>query len=156
VLVPPDVSGATGFSLDDVMQELVYSKPRFTAIAFSACAILGFVLAILGLFSVVTYIVSLQTHDIGIRLALGAPPSTILNMMLKRALGLIAMGIVIGLLASIGLTRFLSSQFHGISATDPLTLLVVAATVMGAGISASLLPARRATRVDPMTTLRNE
>jgi putative ABC transport system permease protein len=156
VLVAPPVGGASGFSLADVMEALVYKIPKFSAIAFTACATLGFVLAILGLFSVVTYIVSLQTHDIGIRLALGAPPSTILNMMLKRALGLIVTGIVIGLLASIGLTRFLASQFHGISATDPLTLLVVVTTVMVAGLTASLLPARRATRVDPMATLRNE
>jgi predicted permease len=156
VLVAPDVGGATGFSLDSVMLGLVYSKPKFSAIAFGACASLGFALAIVGLFSVMTYIVSLQTHDIGIRLALGAPPSAILRMMLKRALLLIGTGIVIGLLASVGLTRFLSSQFRGISATDPLTLLVVVGTVMGAGLSACLLPARRATQVDPMTTLRNE
>src|SRR5258707_14887721 len=102
-----------------------------------------------------TYSVSLKTHDIGIRLALGAPRSVILQMMVKRGLALIMTGIFIGLLASVGLTRFLSSQFRGISATDPLTLLMVVGTVMGAGLSACFFPARRATQVDPMTTLRN-
>ena len=156
VLVAPDVAGPAGFSLARVMQALVYSKPKFSAITFGACASIGFALAILGLFSVMTYIVSLQTHDIGIRLALGAPPSLILRMMLKRALLLIGTGAAIGLGASLAVTRFLASQFHGISATDPLTLFAVTATVMAAGLSACFFPARRATRVDPMTTLRNE
>ena len=156
VLVAPDLGGATGFSLDDVMEGLVYGKPKFSAIAFAACALVGFALAIIGLFSVMTYIVSLQTHDIGIRIALGAPQMAILRMVLKRGLALIVSGIVIGLLVSVGLTRFLTSQFRGVSATDPLTLVVVVATVMLAGLSACFLPARRATQVDPMATLRNE
>lgn len=156
VLAAPDVGGATGFSLDSVMQSLIYKKPRFSAIAFGTCASLGFALAIVGLFSVMTYIVSLQTHDIGIRLALGAPPSVILRMMLKRGIVLIGSGIVIGLLASLGVTRLLSSQFRGISANDPLTLVIVVGTVTVAGLSACFFPARRATQVDPMTTLRNE
>jgi putative ABC transport system permease protein len=138
------------------MDNLVYKRPRFSAIAFGACASLGFVLALVGLFSVMTYIVSLQTHDIGIRLALGAPPSVILRMMLKHALQLLGTGIILGLLASLAVTRFLSSQFHGVSATDPLTLAMVVGTILVAGLSACFFPARRATQVDPMTTLRNE
>ncbi len=156
VLAAPDVGGATGFSLETVMDNLVYKRPRFSAIAFGACASLGFALAIVGLFSVMTYIVSLQTHDIGIRLALGAPPSVILRMMLKRALALIGSGVVIGLLASLGVTRLLASQFHGVSANDPLTLTVVVGAVMAAGLAACFFPARCATQGDPMTTLRNE
>jgi putative ABC transport system permease protein len=155
-LVAPDIAGENGFSMDKVMLAFVYSRPKFSAITFGACAGLGFALAIVGLFSVMSYIVSLQTHDIGIRLALGAPPALILRMMLKRALLLIGTGIVIGLAASLGVTRFLASQFRGISATDPLTLCGVVITVMAAGLSASFFPARRATQVDPMTTLRNE
>src|SRR5882724_8288791 len=129
VLVAPNVAGATGYSLDDVMQTLVYGKPRFAAIAFGGCALLGFALAIVGLFSVMTYIVSLKTHEVGIRLALGAPRAVILQMMVKRGLVLISSGIVIGVLASMGITRFLSSQFRGISATDPLTIVMVVGTV---------------------------
>lgn len=156
VLVQPHVAGATGFSLEQMMQGLVYGKQEFAAMAFGACASLGFALAVIGLFSVMTYIVSLKTHDIGIRLALGAPRATILRMMVKRGLLLIVAGIVIGLLASVGLTRFLTSQFRGVSGTDPLTLMLVVVTVLLAGLSACFLPARRATRVDPMATLRNE
>ena len=156
VLVEPHVAGVVGFSLEEIMHGLVYGKQEFAAIAFGACASLGFALAIIGLFSVMTYIVSLKTHDIGIRLALGAPQATILSMMVRRGFVLIAPGIVIGLLASLALTRFLSGQFRGISATDPLTLALVIATVLLAGLSACFFPARRATQVDPMATLRNE
>jgi putative ABC transport system permease protein len=156
VLVRPQVGPAVGFSLDEMMQGLVYGKQEFAAISFTSCAVLGFALALIGLFSVMTYIVSLKTHDIGVRLALGAPQAVILKMMLKRGFILIGTGIVIGFIASIVLTRFLSSQFRGISSTDPLTFALVMITVLLAGLSACFLPARRATQVDPMTTLRNE
>jgi putative ABC transport system permease protein len=156
VLVEPHAGSGVGFSLDQLMQGLVYGKQEFAAMAFGACAFLGFVLALIGLFSVMTYIVSLQTHDIGIRLALGAPHLAILRMVLERGMRLILMGVGIGVVASLLVTRFMSSQFRGISPRDPLTLALVIAAIMTAGLSACLLPARRATRVDPMVTLRYE
>src|SRR6266852_4957946 len=156
VLVQPNVAGATGFSLDEMMQGLVYGKQEFAAMAFGSCALLGFALAVVGLFSVMTYIVSLKSHDIGIRFALGAPPGAILRMMLKQGLVLIVTGIVIGVLVSVGLTRYLSSLFRGVSATDPLTLILVVVIIMLAGLSACFLPARRATQVDLLANLRNE
>ncbi len=156
VLVPTNIDGATGFSLSSVMQGFVYAKPEFAALSFGACAALGFALAIVGLFSVMTYIVSLQTHDIGIRLAMGAQQEAILRMVVRKGLALISAGIAIGLLASIVLTRYLSAQFRGISATDPLTYALVILAVILAGLSASFLPARRASQTDPMVALRYE
>jgi putative ABC transport system permease protein len=156
VLVAPDLGGSTGFSLDEVLGGIVYDRPKFAAIAFTACAALGFALAIVGLFSVMTYIVSLKTHDIGIRLALGAPRVAILQLILKRGLVLIAIGVLIGSVASLGLTRFLASQLNGIRRADPLTLAAVVFTVMLAGVVACFLPARRAMLVEPMATLRDE
>ena len=103
-----------------------------------------------------TYIVSLQTHDIGIRLALGAPHKAILRMVLQRACGSSSLGIGLGVVVSLVVMRFLSSQFRGISPLDPLTLAVVIAAILACGLSGCLLPARRATRVDPMVTLRYE
>ena len=141
---------------DQMMQGLVYGKQEFAALSFGACAALGFALAVIGLFSVMTYIVSLRTHDIGVRLALGAPRSNILRLMLNRGARLIVTGIVIGLVTSLALTRYLAGQFRGVSATDPLTLSVVVVAVLVAGISACVLPARRAASVDPMVTLRYE
>ena len=154
VLVPSELTGT--FSFADAMGTLVYDKPKFAAVGFSACALLGFVLAVVGLFSVMTYIAALKTHDVGIRLALGAPHATIVRMMLKRGLTLTATGVLIGIPISLGLARLLSSQFRGISASDPLTLILVITGVMIAGLSACYLPARRAAVVDPMRTLRNE
>lgn len=156
VLIANTVAGASSYSLDDVMQATVYGRPRFAAIAFGSCAGLGFALAIVGLFSVMTYIVSLKIHDIGIRLALGAPREAILWLMLKRGAWLVGWGMLIGLVSSLGLTRFMSSQFRGVSAYDPLTLAVVLPMVLAAGLAACSLPAHRATQVDPMSTLRNE
>jgi len=156
VLVQPNVGGGTGFSLDQMMQGLVYGKQEFAAMSFGACAALGFALAVIGLFSVMTYIVSLKTHDIGVRLALGAPRWNILMLMLSRGMRLILIGVVIGLAASLALTRYLASQFRGVSAYDPLTLAAVVIAVFAAGVIACVLPARRATMVDPMVTLRYE
>ena len=103
-----------------------------------------------------TYIVSLKTHDIGIRLALGASREAILQLILKRGLVLILTGVGIGMAASLGLTRFLAGQLGGVSASDPVTLIGVVLTMMLAGLVACFLPARRATLVEPMATLRNE
>jgi len=103
-----------------------------------------------------TYIVSLKTHDIGIRLALGASREAILKLILRKGLVLIAIGVLIGMAASLGLTRFVASQLSGVSATDPVTLIAVVITMTLAGLFACFLPARRATLVEPMTTLRNE
>jgi putative ABC transport system permease protein len=155
VLVGSELTGGT-FGLKDFLDALLYDKPRFAAVAFAACASLGFLLAIIGLFSVMTYIVSLKTHDIGIRLALGASREAILQLILKRGLVLILTGVGIGMAASLGVTRFLAGQLGGVSASDPVTLIGVVLTMMLAGLVACFLPARRATLVEPMATLRNE
>ena len=156
VLVAPQMAGAESFSLADIVDKLVYGKPRFTAIAFSACASLGFALALVGLFSVMTYIVSLQTHDLGVRLALGAPRAAVLELILKRGMFLIATGIAIGSLASIALARVLASQVRGVSGTDPTPLALVVILVTLAGLAACLLPSFRAVSVEPTVALRYE
>jgi putative ABC transport system permease protein len=156
VLVAPQMAGAESFSLADIVDNLVYGKPRFTAIAFSACASLGFALALVGLFSVMTYIVSLQTHDLGVRLALGAPRAAVLKLILKRGMLLIATGIAIGSLASVALARVLASQVRGVSGTDPTPLALVVALVTLAGLAACLLPSWRAASVEPTEALRYE
>jgi len=102
------------------------------------------------------YTVSLQTHEIGIRMALGAQQNNILQMILTKGARLLAAGILLGLFASYGLTRFMASQIWGVSATDPWTFSAVAALVVVVGLGACFLPARRATRVDPLIALRYE
>jgi putative ABC transport system permease protein len=117
---------------------------------------IGLLLVIIGIFSVMAYTVSLQTHEIGIRTALGAQQASILKMILAKGASLLAVGIVIGLSASYGLTGFLASQIWGVSVTDPLTFASVATIVLAVGLSACFLPAHRATQVDPLVALRYE
>jgi len=111
---------------------------------------------VIGVFSVMAYTVSLQTQEIGVRMALGAQQSEILRMVLRKGLGLVTAGILIGVFASYGLTRFLASQIWGVSATDPWTFGAVVGLVVITGLAACLLPARRAASVDPLVALRYE
>jgi putative ABC transport system permease protein len=114
------------------------------------------VLVAIGVFSVMAYSVSLQTHEIGIRMALGAQQNSVLKMVLSKGLLIIAIGIAVGELASFGLTRLIKSQIWGVSSHDPVTFGAVLAVLVVVGISACLVPARRATQVDPLVALRYE
>ena len=102
------------------------------------------------------YTVSLRTQEFGVRIALGAQQENILKMVLVKGTRLLVVGILLGLFASYGLTRFIASQIWGVSATDPWTFTAVAALVVAVGLGACFLPARRATRVDPLIALRYE
>ena len=142
--------------IEDFLAEFAYTKPQFAVIATSAFAGIGLALVLVGIFSVMAYTVTLQTHPIGVRMALGAQRRDVLTMVLWQGLRLISVGILIGVLASLGLTRFLASQLPGISVTDPLTFFVVVIVFLGVGLVACLLPARRAARFDPLVALRYE
>jgi putative ABC transport system permease protein len=142
--------------LENFFHRLTYATPEFGVMISAPLAGIGLLLVIVGVFSVMAYTVSLQTREIGIRMALGAQPRRILQMILSAGVRLIAVGAGIGILASYGLTRFLASQIWGVSVTDPWTFGVVVALVVVIGLAASALPARRATRVDPMIALRYE
>jgi predicted permease len=142
--------------LEDFLQRYTYATPEFGLLIATPLACISLLLVIVGVFSVMAYTVSLQTQEIGIRMALGAPQGNILNMVLGKGARLLAAGIVLGLFASFALTRFLASQIWGVSATDPWTFTAVAAFVVAVGLGACFLPARRATRVDPLIALRYE
>ena len=143
-------------SIEGYLQQYGYAEPEFGLIALGAFAGTGLVLVIVGVFSVMAYSVSLQTHEIGVRMALGAQPGDILRMVLTKGLALIVTGIFVGLLASVGLTRFLASQIWGVSATDPWTFAAVSVVILVVGLGACALPSRSATQVDPMVALRHE
>jgi putative ABC transport system permease protein len=142
--------------LEDFLQRFAYSTPEFGLLISTPLASIALLLVVTGVFSVMAYTVSLQTHEIGIRMALGAQASSILKVILTRGVRLVATGILIGLFASYGITRFLASQIWGVSLTDPWTFAAVVTLVMLVGTSACLLPARRAARVDPLVALRYE
>jgi len=143
-------------SLENYLRRFSYSQPRFGLIVFGAFATIGLTLVAIGIFSVMAYTVTLQTREIGIRMALGAQRISVLRMILGRSLLLTALGIGAGELASFALTRLVQSQIWGVSTHDPLTFGAVLVLLILVGIGASLVPARRATQVDPLVALRYE
>ncbi len=140
----------------DVFYGLTYSTHELGLTTFTGVAGIALLLVVIGVFSVMAYTVSLRTQEIGVRMALGAQRGEILRMVLRKGFVLLAAGICIGLSASYGLTRFLASQIWGVSVTDPWTFGAVVALVVGVGLAACYLPARRATEVDPLVALRYE
>jgi putative ABC transport system permease protein len=154
--VDPDEIFVVFDPLVDFFQKLTYATPEFGVMIAAPLACIALLLVVIGVFSVMAYSVSLQTHEIGIRMALGAQQERILKMVLARGVRLVAAGIIIGVFASYWLTRFLASQIWGVTVTDPWTFAAVVTLVVLVGVGACLLPARRAARVDPLVALRYE
>jgi len=122
----------------------------------STFAGLAIVLASVGLYGVIAYLVAQRTHEIGVRMALGARSRDVLRMVLAHGLRLVAVGVVLGLAGALALTRFLAGQLYGVRPTDPLTFVAVTALLALVALAATWLPARRAARVNPMVALRAE
>jgi len=131
------------------------ATPRITMLLIAAFAVVALVITAAGLAGVIAFTVSRRTREIGIRIALGAQPAGVRGMVLRQGLRLVAVGLVVGAAAALALTRLLSRFLFHVNATDPVTFLGVAALFCGIAALACLAPARRATRVDPMTALRD-
>ncbi len=129
---------------------------RLVARLSSLFGLLGLLLACIGLYGLLSYEVARRTREIGIRAALGAQRRDVLQMVLREGLVLIVVGLVVGVLAAYGATRFLQTLLFGVRATDPLTFAAVCGLLVAVGVLACYIPARRATRVDPMVALRYE
>lgn len=130
--------------------------PRMGAIFASIFGFLGLILALVGVYGIISYAVTLRTHEIGVRMALGAQSKNVLGMILRQGITLTAWGLVLGLVLSFGVTRFLKSLLFQISAADPVTYISVSALLLGVTLVACYLPARRATAVDPLVALHYE
>ena len=141
-------------SLTGYLTQFSYATPRFSVVLLGVFASVGLVLVAIGVYSVIAYTVSQQTHEIGIRMALGAAPVHVLRMVGFMGLRLVAVGAAIGLLASFAATRLIATELFGTSQHDPLTLTAVVTTIAVVGLAACYFPARRATRVDPLIALR--
>jgi putative ABC transport system permease protein len=141
------------------MEQVIHATTaprRFNALLLGAFAAISLVLATLGIYSVISYSITLRTAEIGIRMALGANPPAILMMVLRKGIVLTGVGAAIGLAGAFALTRWMSSLLFGVSATDPVTYVIVLLVALGAALLACSIPARRAARVDPLVALRYE
>ncbi len=131
-------------------------RRRFSATLLGLFAGLAFALALIGLNGVITYLVAQRTHEIGVRMALGAQPGGVLRLVMSQALVMAATGVVTGLIAALFVTRLLANQLYGVQPVDPTTFLVVPTLLTAAALAASSIPALRATRIDPLVALRYE
>jgi putative ABC transport system permease protein len=142
-------------TFDDVLTAAV-APSRWSATLLGTFAGVALVIAVLGVFGVLSYLVAQRTRELGIRIALGASTMAVQRFIMARGMLLVGFGVAIGIVGATALTRFMTSLLYGVTPTDPLTLGGVAALLVGAAGLATYIPARRATRVDPMVALRAE
>jgi putative ABC transport system permease protein len=155
IALDSDIVVSRVFSLEQIIA-LVSWQDRFLTVVFTAFAALALLLAAVGLYATISYSVSLSTHEIGIRMALGASVSRVRAMILRQGMTLAGAGLVIGLAVAFVLARLLKSQLYSISPSDPATYVAVPIVLILVAALAAFLPTRRATRVDPVVALRHE
>src|SRR5437868_2594641 len=132
------------------------ARRRFTMIVLGVFAALALLMACVGIYGVISHLVGERTHEIAIRMALGAERWEVLRMVLRDGAKMALAGLAMGLGAALGLTRLIASMLFGVSTHDPVTIAGVVSLLMFVAFAACYLPARRATRVDPMIALRND
>jgi putative ABC transport system permease protein len=150
--VDKDQTVANIDSMENIVAGAV-ARQRFSMLLLAIFAGIALVLAAVGIYGVMSYSVAQQTREIGIRMALGAQRSDVLKMTVGQGLKLVGLGLVIGLAAAFVLTRVMASLLFGVSATDPMTFIVISLILMLVALVASYIPALRATKVDPMVAL---
>jgi predicted permease len=142
-------------TLDEVIAGSI-STQRFSMYLLGAFATVALLLASLGIYGVISYLVGQRTHELGVRIALGAQRADIMRLVLGHGLRMALAGVAVGLLAAFGLTRLMTKMLFGVSATDPLTFAGISVLLTFIALVACYIPARRATKVDPLEALRNE
>ena len=153
--IDPEQPMARVITLEQEFSSVV-AQPRFTAWLLGAFATIALALAAVGAYGVISYSVAQRTHEIGVRMALGAQPGDVRAMVLRQGMGVVVIGAVVGLVSAAALARVLQAMLYGVSGTDPATYATVTALLLATGLAACWIPARRATRVDPLIALRHE
>jgi putative ABC transport system permease protein len=143
-------------TLEQFISSHMYAGPRFAFLLMTIFGSVGLVLVTIGVYSVLAYTTARRTHEIGIRMALGAEGTDVLGLVIKNGLRLVVVGVVIGLATSLTLSKLIAAQLWGVSASDPVTLAGAITLLLATGIVACWIPARRASRVDPLVALRYE
>jgi putative ABC transport system permease protein len=142
-------------ALEAQVSELI-APQRFTTALMAGFAALAALLAAIGIYGVMSYMVAERTREIGVRMALGAQTGNVMGMVLRHGMALAVAGVTIGLAASFALTRVISGLLFGVEATDPATLVAIALLLLTVALVSCFIPARRATKVDPLVALRHE
>jgi putative ABC transport system permease protein len=132
------------------------ASERFRTRLLGALALIALLLAAIGVYGVMAYSVEQRSQEMGLRMALGAEPRHVIRLVAGQGLALIGAGLLIGVAAALALTRLVASLLYGVSPTDPVTFVAIAALLLSAAAAATYVPARRATRADPMIVLRTE
>ena len=153
--IDPELPMAAVAPMDQLLADSL-SRSRFTMLLLGIFAAVALVLAAVGIYGLIAYSVTQRTQELGIRIALGAQRRDVLRLVLGQGTRLTLLGVTVGVLAGLGFARLLSTLLFGVSATDPLTFACVAALLGLVGLAACYIPARRATRVDPIVALRYE
>jgi putative ABC transport system permease protein len=152
--VSPTLTAANLRPMTEVVEQSV-AEPRFHMVLVSSFALLALLLAAIGIYGVLAYSVTQRTHEIGVRMALGAAGRDVLGLVVREGLALAVMGVALGLAVAAALTRLMAGLLFGVTALDPLTFGAGAALLLVVAAVACLVPARRATRVEPITAIRN-
>jgi putative ABC transport system permease protein len=145
-----------GAPLEEALSENWYTEPKFLMTLMSVFAGLGLLLVLVGIYSVLSYSVARRTHEIGIRMAMGAERGDVLRMIVRQGLKLALIGVAVGIAGALALTRYLSDMLYGVKPSDPLTFIAVSVILIAVALLACYIPARRAAKVDPMVALRYE
>jgi putative ABC transport system permease protein len=153
--VDPDLALTDIKTMDGRLDESVW-RQRLAATAMGALSLAALIIASLGVFGIIGYLVSRRTHEIGVRMAIGADRRDIIRLVMREGVGFTLAGVGLGLAGALAMTRYLSSLLYGVSAYDPTTFVVAALSLAGAAMLACYLPARSAAKVDPLIALRHD
>jgi predicted permease len=132
------------------------ARERFTSVLLASFAVVALLIAGLGVYGLLSYVVAQRRHEVGVRMALGAAGADVIGLIVRQGMALSGIGLVAGIAGALAIARLLDGLLFGVSSTDPLAYALVVAVLGGASLAACLLPARRAARIDPMVSLRQD